>query len=138
MNKKSLKEYRIWRAMKARCYAPSATKGNYKKFGITVCDRWKNSFDNFIADMGTIPDDSYSLERIDNYKGYSPENCKWIPRKDQPKNRTNLRIFTINGQSKCLKEWARLWGIKYTTLYAGIYRYGKPITAYIPVKEDNN
>ena len=67
MNKKSIKEYRVWRAMKARCYAPSQTKGNYKEYHIGVCERWKNSFSAFIEDMGMMPDETcrsgYSFER---------------------------------------------------------------------------
>lgn len=111
MNKKSMKEYRIWRAMKARCYAPSQTKGYYKEDNIKVCDRWKNSFENFLKDMGKIPGESYSIERIDYHKDYCPENCKWIPRNEQQKNRRNVPLYTYNGETKCLAEWVRVLGL---------------------------
>ena len=132
MNKRCLKEYRIWKAMKSRCYAPSQTKGNYKKFHITVCDEWKHDFNRFMSDMGPLPDESYSIERIYNTKGYSPDNCKWIPQRNQPKNRTTSKFYTINGVTMCLKDWARCFGIKYTTLYYGLFRYGKTLSDYIP------
>lgn len=125
MNKKSIKEYRIWKAMKARCYAPSQTKGYYKKYHIEVCDRWKNSFDNFIEDMGYMPDQSYSIERLDVTKGYQPDNCKWIPMRDQPKNRSNTIWVFYNGEKMCLKDASRAVGMKYLTLYR---HYQKHIT----------
>lgn len=110
MNKKSMKEYRIWRAMKARCYAPSCSNLYYQKDGIKVCDRWRNSFENFIADMGAIPGNDYSIERIDIYKDYCPENCKWILMSEQQKNRRNVPIYTYKGESHCLSEWAKILG----------------------------
>lgn len=124
MNKKTMKEYRIWRAMKARCYAPSQTKGMYKQNHITVCDRWKNDFDAFLADMGNIPGNDYSLERINVLKGYQPDNCKWIPQKEQPKNRTNTIWVFYGGERMCLRDMARRTGIKYTTLYMQYKRTG--------------
>lgn len=117
MNKRTMKEYRVWKAMKARCYAPSQTKGYYKQNHIEVCDRWKDSFDNFIEDMGMMPDDSYSIERIDISKNYEPSNCKWIPQRDQSKNRSNTIWVIYNGKTMCLKDAARELGVKYTTLY---------------------
>ena len=61
-------------------------KGYYKKDSIQVCERWKNSFENFIEDMGMMPSEEYSIERIDYNKDYCPENCKWILQKEQSKN----------------------------------------------------
>lgn len=113
MNKRTMKEYRIWKAMKSRCYSPSQKNiGNYQKWGIKVCDRWLHSFEKFLSDMGAIPGEDYSIERIDNTKDYCPENCKWIPFKEQMKNRSNVPIYTYNGESHCLKEWARILNIK--------------------------
>ena len=129
MNKKSLKEYRVWRAMKARCYAPSQTKGNYKKDGIQVCTSWRNSFETFIRDMGYMPDDRYSIERI-NVKGdYEPGNCRWILQNEQPKNRSNTIWVYINGKMLCLKDVAQMIGMKYTTLYMKYKRAGNDLKA---------
>ena len=112
MNKKALKEYRVWKAMKARCYCPSQKKGNYKKDHISVCDEWKNSFDSFIHDMGFMPNDSYSIERIDITKGYEPSNCKWILQAEQSKNRSNTIWVEIDGERLCLRDVAKKINIK--------------------------
>ena len=122
MNKKSMKEYKIWKAMKARCNSNSQKNKYYQIDNIKVCGRWKNSFDNFLEDMGKIPGNEYSIERIDYMKDYCPENCKWIKLSEQSKNRRNVLIYTYNGKSMILKDWARFFGIKYTTLYNRIFR----------------
>lgn len=122
MNKRSVKEYRIWKAMKARCYAPSQQKGGYKKNHIQVCDRWLHSYENFIADMGKMPDESYSLERIDVYGDYEPSNCKWIPMNEQPKNRSSCRWYEYEGKRMILSDWAKELGISYRCLYMKMYR----------------
>jgi hypothetical protein len=74
--------------MKTRCYNPNRKKDflNYAARGITVCDRWRDSFENFLADMGEKPP-GLTLERIDNERGYSPDNCKWATYSEQNKNR---------------------------------------------------
>ena len=124
MNKRTLKSYRIWKAMKARCYAPSSTRGYYKADHIQVCDRWLHSYENFIADMGEIPGEEYSIERIDIHKDYCPENCKWIEQKKQPQNRRNTIWIIVDGRKMCLKEAARYMGVDYSTMHKN-YRRGK-------------
>lgn len=124
MTKRDMKEYRIWKAMKSRCYAPSQTKGYYKQHGIKVCDRWLHSFDNFLSDMGPIPAEDYSIERIDVMGNYEPSNCKWIPQRNQPKNRSNSIIVVYHGKTMCLKDLSRELNMKYTTVH-GWYRKGQ-------------
>lgn len=110
--------------MKSRCYSPSATKGKYKENNIQVCPEWRNSFETFYSDMGTCPE-GFTLERIDNLKDYSKENCKWASRTTQTKNRSEFNdIVTYSGKTMVLKDWAREFDIKYTTLYQRIYRSG--------------
>ena len=110
------KEYRIWKAMRARCNAPSFANSNYQKNGIKVCKEW-DSFHQFILDMGECPK-NFSIDRIDNLKGYCPENCRWTDNKTQTKNRGNFNlVFTYQGETLVLKDWARKYNIKYTTLY---------------------
>lgn len=126
MNKRTMKEYRIWKAMKSRCYAPSQNKGYYKEDHVEVCDRWRNNFNAFLEDMGRLPDDSYSIERIDVKGDYCPENCKWIPQRDQPKNRRNSIFVTISDKTMCLKDWARFYELKPSSVYARIHRGWTP------------
>jgi hypothetical protein len=76
-------EYRAWLSMKARCYIPSA--GGYAHYGgrgIRVCERWRGSFDNFLADMGLRPPAMYGVGRIDPEGDYTPDNCQWMTRRE--------------------------------------------------------
>lgn len=117
-------EYKQWKSMKSRCYSPSATKGKYRENNIQVCEDWKNCFEQFYEDMGDCPE-GHTLEREDNLKDYSPDNCIWADRTTQSKNREDFNdIVTYNGKTMVLKDWAKELGIKYTTLYQRIYRSG--------------
>lgn len=121
--KKISPEYMAWKAMKSRCYTKNRTDGNYKSNGITVCDEWRNDFKKFYADMGNRPSALHALDRIDNLKGYSKENCRWATRDVQAKNRGSFnKVFSYQGETKILKDWARHFGIKYTTLYMRLHR----------------
>lgn len=120
-----MKEYRIWKGMKARCYAPSQKDiGSYQRLNIQVCDRWKNSFTNFLSDMGKIPSQKYSIERIDNTKNYNPSNCIWTLQVNQPKNRLSNLYFTYQGKTLILKDWSRVLNLSYSALHKRI-RYRK-------------
>lgn len=81
-------EYRCWIEFRRRCV--NKDRHDYKNYGgrgITVCDRWRNSFPNFLADMGRKPSPELSIDRIDNEGNYEPGNCRWATAKQQRANR---------------------------------------------------
>lgn len=117
MNKNDLKEYRILKNMKSRCQAPSLSRYSYQKKGISVCDEWKNSFEQFYHDMGEIPSDKHSIDRINNDLGYNKDNCRWTTQDVQCKNRGSFnKYYTYNNETLCLKDWSKKLNINYTTL----------------------
>jgi hypothetical protein len=115
--------YRCWCAMRARCY--SKTNDAYPQYGgrgITVCDRWRDSFANFVSDMVERPA-GMSLERKDNNGPYSPENCIWATNKQQSANTRQTKLITFNGESLPLREWARRLGIDKNSLKDRLKRW---------------
>lgn len=103
-------EHMIWQGMIQRCKNPRhVSYKNYRARGITVCERWL-SFENFFADMGLKPTPAHTVERLDNNKGYSPENCKWATRDEQAKNTRRNRMLTCNGLTMCMAEWIKRLG----------------------------
>lgn len=105
-------EYSAWKSMQRRCRKES----NYTDRGISVCDRWLESFENFYADMGDKPSPKHSLDRIDNGGNYTPENCRWATREEQNNNRRTTLVLTLDGISKPLSEWAIYLNLNYKTL----------------------
>lgn len=113
--------YRTWRSMKCRC--ENASHDNYQHYGgkgIEVCERWQ-SFENFLEDMGHRPNGT-SIDRIDNAKNYEPENCKWSTTKQQCRNKTNNRIFVIEGRSVTMAELVEVSQLPRNTILNRIKR----------------
>lgn len=111
------KAFAVWRSMVDRCTLPThqAWK-NYGGRGITVCERWQKSFQNFWADMGPTYQEGLTIDRKRNNEGYSPENCRWVTPKTQSRNqRRNREIDTPAGRM-LVCEAAELSGIGVTTL----------------------
>ena len=107
----------VWVGMFARCYNEKHQHYNrYGGRGILVCDEW-NDLSVFYQDMGDRPENA-SLDRIDNDKGYSKENCRWASIFDQARNRSSSKMVTIDGVTKCAKEWSEDEGA--TASYASI------------------
>jgi len=114
--------YKSWADMKSRCLNKNIpTYKHYGGRGIIICDRWM-TFENFYEDMGDRPND-LTLERVDNNKGYSPENCRWATRKEQNRNRRNNVMIKYNGKEQCMKDWAEELGINRCTLGYRLKKY---------------
>lgn len=87
-------EYRCWSSIKTRCNNKRYFQYHfYGGRGITICDEWKNNFLQFLKDMGRRPGNNYSIDRINNNKGYSKENCRWTTISEQNRNKRNSVIF---------------------------------------------
>lgn len=107
----------VWLSMKKRCLSPT-DKGYecYGGRGIRVCQRWADSFEDFITDMGPRPSNKHSIDRINNDGDYEPSNCRWATKIQQGRNtRSNINIF-YQGKTQCLAAWAEELGIPYKAL----------------------
>lgn len=119
--KSSSQEYKIWSSMLTRCFNKNCK--SYKRYGgigITVCERWKNSFTDFLNDIGTRPSPGHSLDRIDNAKGYEPGNVRWATADVQIRNTKRTKLFLYKGKTLCVSDWADLYGIPRATLISRV------------------
>lgn len=113
MNVRNERLYNIWTLMKGRCYNPN--NHGYKYYGargIRVADCWQHdypAFKKWAFENGYT--DELTIERIDNNKGYSPDNCKWITKGEQTLNRRMNCYFTYKDKTQCLSEWCRELGL---------------------------
>ncbi len=114
-------EHSIWRSMLSRCVAGTYSAEHYGNRGIVVCERWRCSFANFIADMGPRPSGKHSVDRIDNNGNYEPLNCRWATLHEQARNRRNNTVIEFRGQARTLIEWSEITGIKFSTLSSRIH-----------------
>lgn len=117
--------YKRWITVKERCYNPHSTSYFiYGGRGIVMCDEWRDSFESFFnwsISSGFAP--GLTLDRIDNSKGYSPDNCRWVDMKTQSNNTRKNVFITFNGETKTLTQWAeQLGGSHY--LVADRLKYG--------------
>lgn len=107
------KLYFVWNDMKSRCSDINALP--YKDYGgrgITVCDEWISSFEEFQQwALSNGYQQGLTLDRIDVNKGYSPENCRWVTMKAQCNNKRNNRFITYNGETHTISEWSEITGI---------------------------
>lgn len=118
--KTGTKEYVAWQSLFGRCYRKSCRQfKDYGGRGIIVCDRW-HSFENFFEDMG-VATEGMSIDRKDNDGPYCKENCRWATRHQQSRNRRSNVLLEINGEIKCVTDWANHYGVS-------------PITACLRIK----
>lgn len=108
-------EYSTWTNLRKRCFNRADKKfADYGGRGITVCDRWANSFEAFFADMGERPSPAHSIDRIDNDGPYSPDNCRWATRAQQASNKRvpkNTVYITLGAVTKTIPEWSDITGL---------------------------
>ena len=104
--------YRIWVQMKNRCL--NRANKDFKDYGgrgIKVCDRWRDSFESFLADMGEVPD-RLTIDRYPDKDGdYAPGNCRWTTMKEQNRNRRSQVMVTHEGRTQCISAWAEEFGV---------------------------
>ncbi len=117
-------EFRAWQGLLTRCYAPTNKYfPRYGGRGIAVCERWRESFENFLADMGPRPGPRHSIDRYpDNNGPYCKENCRWATYTQQLRNTRQNHLLTINGETGCVSEWAELRGIPSATVFSRLAR----------------
>ena len=111
--------YSIWRGMIKRCHLPGSTSYRlYGAAGVSVCERWRESFEAFIADVGERPSSSHSIDRYPNCTGnYEPGNVRWATAKEQNNNKTDNRLIEFNGETMTMSQWAERIGISAKTLH---------------------
>ena len=119
---KNTKLYRRYRSMITRCHCEGhPTWHEYGKKGISVCDRWREDFRNFLEDMGFPPEDHYQIDRIDSRGNYEPNNCRWVTPKENHNNKSsNVRLLTLNDETKSVIEWAKELELNPSTIYKRI------------------
>lgn len=100
--------YNSWDNMIRRCVNINDDRyHDYGGRGITVCNKWKNSFSDFILDMGDRPSPKHSIDRIDVNGNYEPDNCRWATQDQQSRNTRRNRWIEYNGEKKILADWAK-------------------------------
>ena len=116
-------EYTTWMLMVQRCHGEHGRRDSrYGGRGISVCDRWRESFDNFLADMGPKPGPGYSIDRIRNDGDYEPGTCRWATHKEQARHKRNSRYLTYRGRTLCVAEWAEVCGLNPQTILKRLAR----------------
>ena len=110
--------YGIWNAMKGRCHRENTQAfPSYGGRGIAVCDEWKTDFSAFYEwAMANGYRDDLTIDRIDNDKEYSPNNCRWVATEIQANNKRSNVVIEYKGEQHTLAEWSKILGIKYATL----------------------
>ncbi len=116
MRREDVPGHKSWKKMLERVRG-----GGHENYaGMDIDSRWFE-FENFHADMGDRPE-GCSIERIDNSKGYGPDNCRWATHTEQVRNRSITRKLTLDGITKSMAEWAEQLGVNYNTLNTRVQR----------------
>lgn len=136
-NKCDTRLYSILRGIKTRCYNKNVKEYKYYgKRGIAVCDEWLNDFNAFYDwAMENGYNDTLTIDRIDVDGNYSPDNCRWIPNKEQQQNKRKTKLYTINDITKTLAEWCEVYNINYNKVYNRVYLYNWEIERALELNE---
>jgi hypothetical protein len=130
---KTSKEYRAWWGMISRCiYRSNQNYARYGGRGISVCDQWRHSFETFLSDVGPAPTPEHSLDRINCAGNYEPTNVRWATITEQTRNTRCTRLITYDGRSLIAGDWAKLTGVKRTTIASRLSR-GWPVEQALTV-----
>jgi hypothetical protein len=120
-------EYSTWCSLKHRCLNPNnASFHNYGGRGISVHHTWRDSYEQFLTDVGRRPSNKHTLERIDNDGDYAPDNVRWATRLEQAQNTRKVTLVTYQGRTQTASQWAREVGLKATTVNQRIKRGWTP------------
>lgn len=115
--------YTVWQAMKRRCNNPKESHyARYGGRGIKVCAEWENSYETFLADIGMPPSAEYQIDRIDNDGNYCKENCRWVTRTENARNKSNNSAITAFGETLTLSAWSEKTGLKRELIAARLRR----------------
>lgn len=110
-------EYRTWSNMIFRCENPAGKSyRDYGGRGIRVCERWRNDFAVFLADMGLKPSAKHEVDRINNDGDYEPNNCRWATRRQNARNKRSNVLLEAQGRRMLLVDWARELGVCESTI----------------------
>lgn len=118
--------YLSWQRMKSRCLNPNAPDfAHYGGRGIAICGRWRNSFENFLADMGQRTREQ-QIDRIDNSGNYEPGNCRWVSKKENARNRRSTVAVTVDGVTHSAAEWNEIMGLSRDAVSSRLKRGWSP------------
>lgn len=140
-NPTSVSSYNSWYGLKRRCDCPNQT--GYERYGgrgISYDPKWE-TFEGFYEDMGDRPGDNYDLDRIDNNGNYCKENCRWVTHAENCKNRGGrrpTRLYTFDGKTMCVADWAREIGISRASLQKRLKNGWPPELAFSPERRDGS
>ena len=128
--------YKIWTDIKKRCYCKTFwAYDRYGGRGIALCKEWHDytAFRDWCMVNGYA--DDLTIDRIDNNGNYKPDNCRWVDRKTQANNKSNVIHITYKNETKTITEWSELLGINRQTLYSRIFSYNIPVEETFTTKK---
>ena len=126
----------IWYNMKERCINPNHNRhSSYRDRGITFCSEWNNYFRFKEWALARGYNDSLTLDRIDNNKGYYPSNCRWVTMKTQQNNRRNNHLLTYKGETRTLAQWCEKLNLNYHKVITRINVYHWSVERALETKE---